>query len=102
MNIIQNPYTNIDLQARIAYNAGMQYTIRDIPRELDEALRHASKRFHKSLNQVTLEALLKGANLEGKPQKYHDLDTCCGSWMEDPEFDKSLKAQRQIDEDRWK
>lgn len=90
------------MQARIAYNVGMQYTIRDIPRELDEVLRQASKRFHKSLNQITLEALSKGANLEGKPQKYHDLDTFFGSWVEDPEFDKSLKAQRQIDEGMWK
>ena len=80
----------------------MQYTIRDIPIELDQVLRQAAKRFHKSLNQVTLEVLFKGANLEGQVQKYHDLDNFFGSWVEDPEFEKSLQAQRQIDVDIWK
>lgn len=80
----------------------MQYTIRDIPVELDQVLRQASKRFHKSLNQVTLEALFKGVNLEKPTQKYHDLDSFFGSWVEDHEFNKSLQAQRQIDESIWK
>lgn len=80
----------------------MQYTIRDVPRELDQVLRQASKRFHKSLNQVTLEALFKGVNLEKPAQKYHDLDSFFGSWVEDPEFDKILETQRQIDENMWK
>ena len=79
----------------------MQYTIRDIPGELDQVLRQASRRFHKSLNQVTLEALFKGVNLE-PAQKYHDLDSFFGSWVEDLEFNKSLQVQRQIDENMWK
>jgi len=90
------------LQAQAAYNVGMQYTIRDIPTELDQVLRQAAKRFQKSLNQITLEALFKGANLEGQVPKYRDLDNFFGSWVEDPEFDKSLPAQRQIDDGMWK
>ena len=70
----------------------MQYTIRDIPKDLDSALRQASKRFHKSLNQIAVEALVKGANLEGKIKRYNDLDTFFGSWTQDPEFEKSLQA----------
>ena len=89
------------MPATVAYTAGMQYTIRDIPRELDQILRQASKRFHKSLNQVTLEALFKGVSLEKPTPKYHDLDNFFGSWVENPEFDKSLAAQRQIDERMW-
>lgn len=79
----------------------MQYTIRDIPSELDQVLRQASKRLHKSLNQVTVDALFKGVNLEKPVQKHHDLDGFLGSWVEDPEFDKTLQAQRQIDESMW-
>jgi len=34
--------------------------------------------------------------------RYHDLDDLIGTWEEDPEFDRAIEAQRQIDEELWK
>jgi len=34
--------------------------------------------------------------------RYHDLDHFIGTWEEDPEFDRALEDQRQIDEELWK
>jgi len=46
-----------------AYNECMQYTIRQVPRNLDEALRRAARERGKSLNEVTIEALARGLAL---------------------------------------
>ncbi len=80
----------------------MQYTLRDIPGELDKALREGSRRVHKSLNQFVIETLMKGARVDGTKVRYSDLDNFFGKFVEDPQFDEALKSQRQIDEDMWK
>ena len=97
-------------QAQVAYNAGMnrseskakQYTVRDIPLRVDEALRRKAKREGKSLNQVAVEALTLAAGLAEQPPVYHDLDGLAGTWVADPEFDAALEAQDQIDPELWK
>jgi len=38
----------------------MQYTIRNVPKTLDEALRRAAREQDKSLNEVAIEALARG------------------------------------------
>ncbi len=80
----------------------MQYTIRKIPRELDKALRKKARSEGRSLNEVAVEALARGAGLGQEIAKNHDLDFAIGSWVEDPEFDKIMQEQRQIDQDMWK
>jgi len=98
------------MQALIAYNAGMtrseskakQYTVRDIPLRVDEALRRKAKREGRSLNQVAVEALTLAAGLAEQPPTYHDLDDLAGTWVADPEFDAALEAQDQIDPELWK
>jgi len=98
------------MQALIAYNAGMtrseskakQYTVRDIPLRVDEALRRKAKREGKSLNQVAVEALTLAAGRAEQPPTYHDLDDLAGTWVADPEFDAALEAQDQIDPELWK
>jgi hypothetical protein len=85
-----------------AYNAGMQYTLRQIPREVDSALRRKAKQEGKSLNEVAIEALARGAGLGQKPAENHDLDFAIGTWVEDAEFDKIIEEQRQIDPEMWK
>jgi hypothetical protein len=85
-----------------AYNVGMQYTLRQVPREVDSALRRKAKQEGKSLNEVALEALSRGAGIDQKPLENHDLDFAIGTWVEDPEFDKIIEEQRQIDPDMWK
>ena len=80
----------------------MQYTLRNIPRKLDKALRAKAKAERKSLNQVVIEALQTGLGLNGEPRKYRDLSDIAGTWVDDPEFDAIMKEQDQIDPEMWK
>lgn len=80
----------------------MQYTLRNIPAYLDEALRRRAQEQGKSLNEVTLEALLSGLGLIGKPVKHRDLGDIAGTWVDDPEVDEALAQQRRIDPELWR
>jgi hypothetical protein len=84
------------------YNAGMQYTLRKVPADLDKALRRKARKEGRSLNEIAIEALSRGAGVDSLPIKNHDLDFAFGSWVEDPEFDKIVDEQRRIDADMWK
>ena len=92
------------MQATDAYNAGMQYTIRNIPMHLDQALRRKAKKQGRSLNEVAIEALLIGAGVatDGQPVKRRWLDDIAGTWVEDPAFNQAMKEQDQIHPDDWK
>ncbi|MES1245937.1 MAG: hypothetical protein ABUT39_30295 [Acidobacteriota bacterium] len=80
----------------------MQYTLRNIPPQLDEALRAKAREKGKSLNDVTLEALLAGVGLAGQRVKHRDLSDIAGSWISDPATDEALSEQRQIDPELWR
>jgi len=86
-----------------AYNAGtMQYTLRNIPSDLDQALRKTAGQQHKSLNQVAVEALRRAAGLGEKPPvKRRDLADVAGTWKDDPGTDAALADQRRIDPEMW-
>jgi plasmid stability protein len=88
--------------ACIAYNGCMQYTIRNIPDYLDAALRRAAREQGKSLNDVAIEALVRGAGLGDQPVKRRDLSDIVGTWEEDPAFDAAIADQDTIDEEMWK
>ena len=80
----------------------MQYTIRKVPHEVDKALRRKARKEGKSLNEIAIEALARGAGVETVVTENRDLEFAIGSWIEDPEFDKTIDDQRQIDPDMWK
>jgi len=80
----------------------MQYTIRKVPNSLDEALRRAARERGKSLNEVALEALARGAGVTGDRVPKRDLADIVGTWHEDPAFDSALAAQDTIDEEIWR
>lgn len=80
----------------------MQYTLRKIPKELDKALRQKARKEGRSLNEVAIEALSRGAGMNQGVVKNHDLDFAIGTWVHDPETEKVLQEQRQIDPDLWK
>jgi len=80
----------------------MQYTIRNIPEHLDAALRTSARQKGKSLNEVTLEALARGAGVSSPPRRQRDLRDIAGSWRKDPAFDKALADQHSIDENLWR
>ncbi|MFH1110119.1 MAG: antitoxin [Planctomycetota bacterium] len=79
----------------------VQYTIRGVPAFVDRAIRARAKKENKSLNQLALEALQQALGLD-KPRVYTDLDEFVGTWVEDPEFDKAIAEQDQIDEELWR
>lgn len=80
----------------------MQYTLRNVPPYIDEALRVRAREEGKSLNEVTLEALLKGLGLTGESFKHRDLSDIAGSWADDPKIDEALQDQRRIDPELWR
>lgn len=80
----------------------MQYTLRNIPPQLDAALRERARRDGKSLNEVTIEALSQALGLEGEPVARRNLSDVAGTWTADDEVDAALAAQREIDADIWK
>lgn len=80
----------------------MQYTIRNIPDYLDAALRHAARDQGKSLNDVAVEALSRGAGISERRLRQRDLSDIAGTWQEDSAFDAALADQDRIDEDMWR
>lgn len=80
----------------------MQYTIRNVPRVVDRALRRSADRQSKSLNEVAVEALARGAGVEHEVREHRDVDFLFGSWVSDPAVDRALADQRAIDEELWK
>ncbi|MCK5153635.1 MAG: hypothetical protein KAQ93_04690 [Spirochaetales bacterium] len=79
----------------------IQYTIRKIPEYIDQIARDQSKKRHKSLNSILLEALSKGLDAD-KQIEYHDMDDLAGTWVADPGIDAALDSFNKIDEDLWK
>jgi hypothetical protein len=80
----------------------MQYTIRDIPDHLDKALRQAARQQGKSLNEVAIETLARGAGITGEHAPQRDLADIVGTWRKDPAFDSALAAQDTIDKEMWR
>lgn len=85
-----------------AYNGRMQYTIRNVPNILDEALRRAARDQGKSLNEVAIEALARGAGVTSEPGRQRDLNDIAGTWRKDPAFDRAIVAQDTVDDEMWK
>jgi len=82
-------------------HAPTQYTIRNIPPDLDKAIKARAKRLGKSVNQVALEAL---ANVVERAVKKRSLRDMPGAWSksEAERFDRFLQEHRSIDRELWK
>lgn len=79
----------------------MQYTIRKIPESLDAALRRRAQQQGRSLNEVAIEALARGAGITGDQAPQRDLRDIAGTWRKDRAFDRALAAQDTIDPEIW-
>jgi len=79
----------------------MQYTIRNVPETVDSALRKAAQTQGKSLNEIAIEALTRGAGLTGETLRQRDLEDIAGTLREDPAFDRAMATQDAIDEELW-
>lgn len=83
----------LDYVCIIAYNVGMnsiQYTIRSIPTKLDFALRQKSKATGKSLNEIVIATLEKGAGVSSQ-SNFDDLDWFIGSKQLNSSFDEDME-----------
>jgi len=79
----------------------MQYTIRNVPETLDDALRRAARERGKSLNEVAIETLARGAGITQERSRQRDLRDIAGTWRKDTAFDEALAAQDTIDKEMW-
>jgi hypothetical protein len=86
---------------RTEHASPTQYTIRNIPPELDKAIKARATRLGKSINQVALEAL---ANVVDRAIPRRSLRNMPGAWSksEAEKFDRFLEQHRAIDEELWK
>jgi hypothetical protein len=82
--------------------AQVQYTLRQIPQALDEALRRKSQQDGKSINQTAIEVLHTGLALNGDSFIHRDLDFVVGTWVEDPAFDQAIQSQDRVDPKLWR
>lgn len=80
----------------------IQYTIRAIPEDVDEALRKNSVREGCSLNNYVIDTLRKGAGLSDSPHVFHDLDFLSSTWVKDEVCERALEEFDRIDEEMWK
>ena len=88
--------------AGIAYTLCMQYTVRGVPKSVDEALRRRARVEGKSLNEVAIESLAEGLGLGAEPVIRRDLSDIAGTWKKDAAVEAALAAQDEVDEALWK
>jgi hypothetical protein len=83
-------------------------TLRNLPRELEKAVRKEADRKRTSINKAVISLLERNTEAHKRKKRqikaYDDLDALAGSWTakEAAEFDKSLVSQRTIDPELWK
>lgn len=76
----------------------MQYTIRGVPPEVDEAVRKRARESGRSLNEAAIDALAEGSGLRRKRRNVGDI---AGSWRPDKALEEALAAQDCVDADMW-
>ncbi len=79
-----------------------QYTLRNVPQAVDHALRQRARIEHKSLNQVTIESLIRALGVDVTPARQRSLKDVAGSWCADPDTEHALAEQRHIDSELWR
>ncbi len=80
----------------------MQYTIRRIPKAVDDAVRERARATGKSLNEAAVDVLADGAGVKGVPRKRRDLSDIAGTWKADKIFDSVLADQDRVDKGLWR
>jgi hypothetical protein len=80
----------------------LQYTVRDVPVELDRRLRDSARHMNQSLNQTLVDLLARAAGTAEATTTYTDLDSFFGSWTADVKVDQALAEQRKIDKKLWR
>lgn len=80
-------------------------TLRNIPREIQEAIERRARNEGLSFNRTVLRMLEEALGLRrgSSGGLHHDLDHLAGTWSraEAAEFDAALAEQRRIDPELW-
>ncbi|BDC48023.1 hypothetical protein F183_A03390 [Bryobacterales bacterium F-183] len=79
--------------------AEVQYAIRGVPADVDQALRKKAAHKKQSPNRLIPEDL-SAVTREDRPKV--DFSDVVGGWVPDPAFDETIASQRQIDHRKWK
>jgi plasmid stability protein len=82
--------------------ACMQYTIRNIPKAVDAALRRRAKRQGRTLNEVVVEAMTEALGLLPESPRRRSVRDILGALPKDPELEAVLREHRQIDPELWR
>lgn len=80
----------------------VQYTLRNIPAALDEALRRRAHEEKRSLNEMMVEALAQALGFGKVPVQRRDFSDIAGTWKADRAFDEALRDQHSVDKELWK
>jgi hypothetical protein len=81
-------------------------TLRNLPAELDKAIRKRARGKRMSANKAVIDLLEEHLTQRTtkRAEPHHDLDHLCGSWTQDDAaaFDRAFVKQRTISRDVWK
>lgn len=80
----------------------MQYTLRNIPKDVDAALRRRASAEGKTLNEAAVDALAEGLGLTRESKRRRSVRDLVGSVPCDPELEAAIADQRRIDEELWR
>jgi plasmid stability protein len=78
----------------------IQYTVRNVPERVDQALRARAHQERKSINQLTLEILAEAVSENDHPKR--NLASIAGTWASDADTEEALEDQRRIDPELWR
>ena len=78
----------------------MTLVLRDIPEDVERALRAKAQAEGKTPEQVAIEAIAATTSPTGKEK--NDFSAVVGTWVEDPIFDEIGREHERIDPDLWK
>ena len=78
-------------------------TLRNIPRELREAVEQRAKSEGLSLNKTVIRMLEESVGTRQSRNLHHDLDHLAGTWSKEEaaDFEATLADQRRIDAELW-
>jgi hypothetical protein len=77
----------------------MQYTVRGITPEINDALRLIANTKKTSINQLMIDGARKIAGISTK--KTNGLDRFAGAFYLDEKFDEAMKDMRKVDPRDW-
>lgn len=80
----------------------MRYTIRNLPKGLDAALRRRAKRRGMTLNEVAVQAMTEALGLVAESPRRRSVRDICGAHTKDAVLELALDAQRQLDPELWR